>query len=334
MKVLMPVTVRGRSVLAAALMSATAAVCRAGGVREISYPSAADRTRQPAMFYSPGGKEPVPLLVALHTWSGGYKQKLHAQCAEWCVRNGWAYIHPHFRGPNRRPQATGSDLVVKDILSAVEFARKATSVDGSRVYLVGTSGGGYTALLVAGRAPDVWAGVSAWVPISDLAAWYRQCKAAGRRYYRDIAKSCGGAPGDGADVDREYRKRSPLTHLGAAAGLALDINAGIDDGHKGSVPVSHSLRAFNRVAAEKDRIPEKDIRYLVAKAEVPPHLKEPLEDPTYGRNSPLFRRTSGRARVTIFRGGHELVPLAAMKWLARQRKRPEAGRGKAVEERR
>ena len=33
-----------------------------------------------------------------------------------------------------------------------------------------------------------------------------------------------------------------------AAGLPISIEAGIQDGHKGSVPVSHSLRAFNALA--------------------------------------------------------------------------------------
>ncbi len=43
--------------------------------QEIKYQSSADNSQQPAMFYAPASKTPVPLVVALHTWSGNYNQK-------------------------------------------------------------------------------------------------------------------------------------------------------------------------------------------------------------------------------------------------------------------
>ena len=109
--------------------------------KEIKYQSSADQSEQPAMFYAPVSKKPVPLMVALHTWSGNYKQKYHKAIEQWCIKHGWAYIHPDFRGPNNRPEATGSKLVVADIVSAVEYAKKSTQIDHSAIYLVGTSGG-------------------------------------------------------------------------------------------------------------------------------------------------------------------------------------------------
>lgn len=290
--------------------SPLSAACQS--LEEISYISSADNSRQPAMFYAPGGEAAVPLVVALHTWSGHYKQKQHQAIADWCMSNRWAYIHPEFRGPNNRPEATGSELAVQDIVSAVEHAKKTAGIDASSVFLVGTSGGGYMALLMAGRHPELWAGVSAWVPISDLRAWHAQAPA---KYRRDIVASCGGSPGDSQAVDRQYRLRSPLTYLAEARHLALHINAGITDGHTGSVPVSHSLLAFNQVAAPEDRLTDEEIRFFVERAEVPAHLKQPIFDPSYGEKQPLFRRTSGNATVTIFRGGHELVPKAAIAWM-------------------
>jgi dienelactone hydrolase len=176
-------------------------------LQEISYQSTADNTMQPAMFYRPDGDGPIPLIVALHTWGGDYRQDHHNEIADWCIDNGWAHIHPDFRGPNRRPEATGSDLVIADIASAVDYAVEAAGVDTTAVYLVGTSGGGYAALLMAGRHPEIWAGVTAWVPISDLAAWYAQCKSRGLDYQHDIAASCGGAPGDSREIDVSYRTR-------------------------------------------------------------------------------------------------------------------------------
>ena len=303
-----------RNILIVGIM-ASVVTAHAQEAKEIRYPSSADQSVQPAMFYAPSTRKPVPLVVALHTWSGNYKQKNHKSIERWCVKKGWAYIHPNFRGPNKRPEATGSDLVVADIASAVEHAKRTAQIDSSAIYLVGTSGGGYAALLMAGRHPEIWTGVSAWVPISDLKAWYHECEKAGRKYFKDIAASCGGAPGDSPEVDAQYVKRSPLTYLKNAKGLTLHINAGIHDGHKGSVPVSHSLLAFNEVAENKDRISEDDIRFFVQKAKVPPNLKSNISDPSYGKKRPLFRRKSGNATVTIFKGGHELVASAAIAWI-------------------
>ncbi len=114
---------------------------------------------------------------------------------------------------------------------------------------------------------------------------------------------------------------SPSSYLSEAVNLPLDINAGIRDGHhSGGVPINHSLRAFNLLALEKDRISKEDIKYFAEKAQVPPHLKKELNDPAYGKKGPLFRRASGKTRITIFDGGHEIVYEAALTWLAKQKK--------------
>ena len=275
--------------------------------KEIKYQSSADQSEQPAMFYAPVSEKPVPLLVALHTWSGNYKQKYHKAIEQWCIKHGWAYIHPDFRGPNNRPEATGSKLVVADIVSAIEYAKGATQIDGSAIYLIGTSGGGYTALVMAGHHPEIWAGVSAWVPISDLAAWHAQGK-----HVEALEKSCGGAPGDSSAVDAQYAKRSPITFLSNARGTTLHLHAGIKEK---IVPISHSLLAFNEVAAAKDRISQEDIDYFVKKRKVPPNLQTAHADSNYGQKPPLFTRKSGNATVTIFDGGHHLVPTAATAWI-------------------
>ena len=282
---------------------------------EISYLSAADDTMQPARFYDPGSESPAPMVVALHSWSGDYTQQTHLEIEEWCVENGWAFMHPNFRGRNRRPEATGSELAVEDIVNAVDYAKRTTRIDENRIYLVGTSGGGYSCLLMAGRQPRLWAGVSAWVPIYDLEAWYYETKDRELRYTGEIVASCGGAPGDSRQVDAEYRKRSPKTYMRKARGVNLHINAGVRDGYEGSVPISHSLLAFNAVAKQKDRLSESEIGYFVDKAEVPEALVREIVDASYGDKQPLFRRTSGLATLTIFDGGHELIAPAAIAWI-------------------
>lgn len=290
-------------------------------VREIRYASAADKSQQPAMHYDSGSKKKRPLLVALHTWSGDYRQLSSVPYARWCIENDWILIHPNFRGSNTTPEAMGSELAVADIISAVDFAKAGSAVDESRIYLVGASGGGYASLLLAGRAPEIWAGVSAWVPINDLRAWYLETKERKLGYANHIVRAAGGIPEEGSDAAEECRKRSAATYLHKARGVTLDINAGIHDGYTGSVPVSHTLNAFNLVVRESDRLSAEQIEHFTKKQEVPAELKAEVEtDWTYGAKKVLFRRQSGTARVTIFEGGHEIIPEAALKWLARQKK--------------
>lgn len=273
---------------------------------------------QPALFSEAAGPEERPLLVALHSWSGDYRQTTGIAYVAHCLERRWHFLHPNFRGVNQCPAATCSDLAVTDVLDAVEFARRHAHVDARRIYLVGVSGGGMMALQVVAKAPALWAGVSAWVPISDLAAWHAETKARKLSYTQQIEASCGGPPGASPAVDFQYWNRSPLHFLAHASGVPLDLNAGIHDGHEGSVPISHSLRAFNTLARPSDRLSESVIADLVEKAQVPEDLRSKEHDSTYGRNTVLFRRESGPVRITLFEGGHEILPDAAFAWLEKQ----------------
>ncbi len=294
------------------------------GVRAIRYPCPGDGSEQPALYWAPelAPGENAPLLVALHTWSGDYRQAGgEAKYAEWCQQNGWIFIHPDFRGPNRSPDALGSDLMVSDIRAAVDWARSRAPVDESRIYAVGVSGGGHATQLLAGRTPEIWAGISSWCGISDIAAWHRETLAAGRANYAgDIEKALGGAPGSSPELAADARHRSPVTWLKAAAGVPLDLNHGIDDGRSGSVPFVHSLEAWNAVVPESERLAAAEVAAFYESRQPPPGAGTAPEDALYGDRPPIFRKTHGNTRITIFQGGHEIVHEAALNWLAAQRK--------------
>ena len=63
-----------------------------------------------------------------------------------------------------------------------------------------------------------------------------------------IEKSLGGPPGTSDEIDADYRDRSPVFHLPSVNDLPVSIWAGVEDGHSGSVPIRHSLAAFNAIA--------------------------------------------------------------------------------------
>ena len=295
-----------------------------GTVQDVEITSSVDGTVQQAKFFLPDNpKGPIPLLVMLHTWSGDWRQDMGIGWMEQAAVRHWAFIHPNFRGPNGKPESTGSEIATADILDAVAWVRQQVDIDSTRIYLAGTSGGGHMSLLTAGRSPDIWAGVSAWVPIFDLARWHAECVERGLDYAAQMEAACGGVPGSSPEVDSQYALRSSKSVLDRAAGLALEINAGIHDGHSGSVPVGHTLRAFGMLA-KANGMPEKalseeQIGEFESTQSVPAALAgETVDDPAYGDKRVLFRREAGPARVTIFEGGHEGIPHAGCEWLSRQ----------------
>ncbi len=292
---------------------------------EIRVTSSLDQSQQPSLFWAPESAktEPTPLLVLLHTWSGNYLQDNKAW-HEQAKSRGWIYLQPDFRGRNDNPQACGSKWARQDILDAIDHVGNDYRLDADRVYLAGTSGGGHMAMLMAGYHPGRFSAVSAWVGISDLAEWYRFHVKDGepQGYAKMVAASCGGPPGESKRIDAQYRARSPIFHLENTGDLPLDLNAGVQDGHTGSVPIHHTLRAFNLIAQAggHDRVSDAEIEQLWTQQKLSnPLPSDRVADPSYGREIRL-RRRAGPARVTVFDGGHEGLPDAACHWLAEQRR--------------
>ena len=302
---------------------------------EITYPCKFDDSLQPAMFRRAGSDAPRPLVVALHTWSYDHSVYYEEYCAA-AEKWDWHLIFPKFRGPNWDPDGCGSDMVVSDLEDAVAFMKEKCNVDPDRVYLVGGSGGGHCSLLMAGRRPDLWSAVSSWCPISDLKAWHAQCKGGKNDgYAKHIESACGGDPEISENAARQCALRSPLTWLANArrAGVPVDINTGIHDGHTGSVPVSHAFNAFNMLADEKERFSDSEIDYIVREERVPDGLEYREKDEAFKDHPVLLRRRSGTARMTLFEGTHNIFPFIAFEWLARQSggKAPDWSCGKAVD---
>ena len=292
---------------------------------DISVTSTLDGSRQPSRIWIPrrATTRPTPLLVFLHSWSGDYTQDNSAWLKQ-AVSRGWIFLHPNFRGRNDTPAACGSKLARADILDAIDHAGRKYQVDPRRIYLAGSSGGGHMAMLMAGHHPERFSAVSAWVGISDLGEWYRFHLKDGQpqNYARMILKSLGGPPGTSKQIDLQYRDRSPVSVLARAATVPLDLCAGVHDGKTGSVPIHHTLKAWNIVATARKAavIGDDEMDQLWTGGRLKkPGDGENVKDAEFDRLVHL-RRLSGPSRVTIFEGGHEGLSGPACAWLARQKR--------------
>jgi dienelactone hydrolase len=286
-------------------------------IQEISIPSTMDDNLQKAMFFATSGDGLQPLIVSLHTWSGDYRQK--DPLAPMIIEKGWNYIHPDFRGSNNHPEACGSEKVIPDIEDAIRYAMEHGHVDPDNIHVIGTSGGGYATLLMYMKTSLDIRSFSAWVPISDLVDWYWACDSRGLKYAGDILKSTG-SQDSVLDVD-EARRRSPYfmdTPVSRRKKSLLNIYCGIHDGYTGSVPITQSINFYNKVVSDmkgdKDAlITREDALYMLSQQTFKPADKAPLIG-VEGRRI-HYRKIFRSINLTIFEGGHELLPGAAMEEL-------------------
>ncbi len=322
-----------RRVLALLALIAVIASGHAAEPVTVEVTSTLDSSKQPARWLAPQSDDPSSLLVWLHSWSSDYMQRDTAdEALAEAQRRGWAFLMPNFRGPNTNPDACASPLARQDILDAVDFAMANADIDPDRVYLAGSSGGGHMGLVMAGEAPQRWAAVAVSVPIADLAAWHTfhtQGDEPGR-YAKHLEAVTGGPPSaprfeelswqaDQAAVDAEYHARSPLATLHHAAGLPVRIEAGIEDGHRGSVPIDHTLRAFNALALANDRaeriIPIPWIESATRDARVPDGLDSDDTTTVARTRRALFTHSAGPAELVLFDGAHNTDVPALMDFL-------------------
>ena len=205
---------------------------------ELSLTSTLDGSAEPSLLHLPHEDTDVPLVVGLHTWSAERDNQI-SRMLPLCRERNWALLLPEFRGANldtnpRAREACGSRLAQQDVLDAVHHVTTHYPIDASNVFLLGGSGGGHMALMMAAKAPTLWKAVSCWCPITDLAAWHSQ----NRHYAPHIEACCGGEPRSSREVDREYELRSPIHYTPQIARANISIHHGRFDQ---SVPCTHTL---------------------------------------------------------------------------------------------
>ena len=106
-------------------------------------------------------------------------------------------------------------------------------MDENNIFLVGLSGGGHMALLMAGYIPEYFRAIAAFVPISDLKKWREQNPS-----YAPHIDYC--TEGE----DNELALRSPITYIDTAARANLKLFHGKFDS---CVPVSQSIEFYTEL---------------------------------------------------------------------------------------
>jgi dienelactone hydrolase len=289
-------------------------------VNAITIKSTKDGNVQPALFYNSQSKHKKPLLLVLHSWSEDYYQQFSIPYGIWAVHNDWVFIHPNYRGAFTNSNATASELAISDILDALSYGKKVASIDSSRVYITGFSGGAMATLIMVGRYPELWTGAVAWVPVYDLTQWYATTKNAKHNYSKYIENSCGGPPLPNTTAFAECKKRSVSSYLGNASGKSVQIfiAVGIKDPF---VPPGHSIQAFNDLAQKNEIISQKDIDYIDNNLSLPVNLKGNYHDSLFtdAHLNLIFERKSANVVLKIFDGRHDVIYNAGLVWLSKQK---------------
>lgn len=172
----------------------------------------------------------------------------------------------------------------------------------------------------AARMPPRW---TAWMLTCLLALGAAACGSSGKELERPAAERSSEATAtarpqvaEAPDFRRAQRSPAPYLDRAGEAALPIDIGHGLEDSN---VPVTHSVRAFNQLAAADDRLPPAFVR-AVADQRLPDAARGSIETPTFfGDRDPevLFARRSGDIKLVIFEGGHDMVYNPGLEWMQR-----------------
>ena len=158
-----------------------------------------------------------PLLVFLHTWS--YDKDNQKKRLPYAEKRGFHLLLPEFRGSNtkknpRANEACGSILARTDIKDAIDYVVEHYEVDTDNIFIVGCSGGGHMALLMAGFIPEYFRAVAAFVPITNLVTWAEYSA-----HYGELVMHCCG-------TEDEALLRSPVSYIDNIAKANVKVFAG------------------------------------------------------------------------------------------------------------
>lgn len=282
-------------------------------LKKDSIQSTLDKNTQVFYYDKSTASKPQPLVVELHSWSNTIDSQKDILVEQAHAKN-WNYILPNFRGINNHIKACCSEFVIADIDEAIDWALKNMNVNPKKIYVVGNSGGGYATMAMYMKSRHKIRAFSAWSSISDLATWYEESVERKNKYAAEIIQCT--SP-NGVFDDQKARERSPLfweTPLKKRKKSYLQIYAGIHDGYTGSVPISHSIKFYNKLLIDNEETD--NARYV--SAEDAATMLNTQSFPTkknikkIDNRIILYQKSSRKIKLTIFEGTHEILRNVAL----------------------
>jgi poly(3-hydroxybutyrate) depolymerase len=205
-------------------------------IRTVSYKASNGAWYYRAAVMTPTGYTrdiPVPLLIAIHGWSG-YAMDALSYIAEAANNQGWLVV-----APDLEQNHTLSLSVQGQLLDTINHMKANYAVDESRIYITGVSMGGMMASGMAAKYPHLFAAVAAERAPSDLDQWYWESTEARRNSLEyEIGASPLGKP-------YEYERRSPIEHASNLSNVPVILTHGIQDT---IVQAQHTVSMSNAIA--------------------------------------------------------------------------------------
>ena len=272
--------------------------------------SSKDNVIQKAYFYKSTSDEPKPLIVSLHTWSGGYSQI--DDLATICKQKDLNYIHPDFRGANKTIDDCCSELALSDIDDAISHAIKNSNVDTTKIYVIGVSGGGYATLSTFMKSKHAIKKFSAWASITDLIAWYNESKIRNNKYAQNILDCTNSR--NGLNLENA-RHKSPIYWVTPTEKLKdsqLKIYVGVFDGIQGSVPITHSINFYNKLLSD---LSVKDSSKYVSVSEKLELIEKRQALSNFGtiaNRKVCLKKEYENLQLVVFEGNHEMLTEFAL----------------------
>lgn len=233
----------------------TRAIVNLGAVRLLDYDrlgltdTLSVTTRDGAMIEAyltaPPGGQPGPLVVLPHGGPEVRDLRTWDRQVQVLAAQGWWVLRPNFRGSGgyglafaQQGWTRWGDRMQEDVEDAIDHAITLKGLDANRVAIMGTSYGGYAALMGAVRRPDLYKAAIAICGVADLPemlAWERrEDDTADRQIYAFWTKRIG----DPNTMSPQLIAASPRRRAAEIACPVLLVH-GVDDS---IVPVIESRR--------------------------------------------------------------------------------------------
>jgi acetyl esterase/lipase len=221
----------------------------------IEFPGSRGLRIQAFFYRPPGATPPFPLLIRCHGGPTAMATPAHDARIQGWVGLGLAVLDVNYRGSSGfgrtyREALAGAwgDGEVDDIASGIRFLVQQGLAQKTRLYLAGSSAGGFTALRTLLRYPHFRA-VSLFYPVTDLRSLEKTAPKFESRYGQFLL---GGTAAD----SRHYDLRSPLAQAARLPRIPLLIFQGLED----PVVPPRDTRRFVRVL-KRLRVPVRLVEF-------------------------------------------------------------------------